>query len=244
MQRREAVALLSLARPAWAAPQELRFAIGQSWGPPFVAVHPGGAVEGILPDLARALAEQAGMVPVLHPLPPMRVAAAMESGEVDLQCGMHPAWWGEAVDAARWSVPVLELRDLVVAAPDGPAHWDAFERAQRLKVGTVHGYLYPKLAADFANGRLRRDDAPSQLALLEKLSRSRSPVGVVNEFVLRHFNRGRPGAQPLRALGVLDAVAVQCLFGPRPRGGLALLQAAVRELVRSGRVAAILARHL
>ncbi|WP_198111500.1 substrate-binding periplasmic protein [Inhella proteolytica] len=241
MRRREALALLGAATPAWADAPALRFAIGQTWGPPFVTEGADGRLRGLLIDLVEAIAREAGRPAELHSLPALRVAQALESGAVDLQCPMNPAWWGQPVpDLRRWSAPLLTMRDVLVAAPGTSLDWPGFLRARRLVVGTVHGYLYPPLQADFDAGRLRRDDAPNQAAQLRKLERGRSPVAVVNELVLRAHNRALPAAQRLRVVAVIDEVKTYCLLAPNPRGGIEALRAAIRRATQADRLAPLI----
>lgn len=219
----------------------LRFAVGQSWGPPFLERSGTRIVGGLLPDLMTAIAAEMNRRPEFHLLPPVRVERAMEEGSVDLQCLLSPSWWPAIRDPARWSVPMLRLRDVLVAAPRGPQTMQAVAR-RPWTVGTVRGYVYPTLDAAFAQGRLQRDEALDQQAVLAKLSRGRTALGIVNEYVLQAWLRQHPGSQ-LRIVQVVDEVDAHCLFSAKPQVPLAQMQTAVRRLVSSGRLDALLRRY-
>lgn len=220
--------------PRASATGRLRFALGQTWGPPFVERDGATIRGGLLPELMTAIAEELGREPELLLLPPARVERAIEDGTVDLQCLMSPSWWPAIRDPARWSVPLLRLRDVLVAGPGGPTSLQAVER-RTWTVSTVRGYVYPTLDAAFQQGRLRRDEALDQWAVLQKLGRGRTPLGIVNELVLRAWQRQNPGLR-LRVVQVVDEVETRCLLSARPQLPPAQLQQAIRRVVSSGRL--------
>lgn len=220
----------------------LRFALGQSWGAPFLERSGSRVLGGILPDLMTAIAAEMGTTPQFELLPPARVEAALESGGVDLQCLLAPSWWPNPPKHLHWSVPVLVLRDVLVAGPDGPASAAAFEQRSRWALGAVRGYQYPTLDGRIASGELQRDDALDQWAVLEKLARGRTQVGVVNEWTLKAYNH-RSGHPPLRLLKVVDEVGTHCLITDRGRVSVPKLQEAIRRWVAKGGVQRVLAPY-
>lgn len=226
---------------AWAS-GTLRFALGQSWGPPFLERVGTRVVGGLLPDLMTLIAAELGRQPEFLLLPPARVDVAMEDGTVDLHCLLSPAWWPSIRDPARWSVPLMRLRDVLVHGPKGPRTLQAVER-QTWRVGTVRGYRYPTLDAAFQRGRLERDDALDQWAVLGKLGRGRTALAIVNEYVLRAYQQRNPG-QGLGIVHVVDEVDAHCLLGARTQVPPRLLHQAIRRLVSSGRLQATLAPYL
>lgn len=220
----------------------LRFSIGQSWAPPFVERDGKRLIGGLLPELAGALAEELGLRAQLVLLASARVDAALERDEVDLHCLLARSWAPGVSDAARWSVPLLRLRDVLVASRQGPDRAEALEAGGPWALSTVHNYVYPTLEAELASGRLVRDNALNQWAVLEKLARGHTPLGVANELTLAAYQRRHPDAG-LRVLRVIEDVAAHCLFAPRPRVPLAQLAAAAKRLMQSRRVERLLRRH-
>lgn len=220
----------------------LRFALGQTWGPPFVERQGLQIKGGLLPELMTAIAAELGRKPEMLLLPPTRVERAIDEGTVDLHCLMSPNWWPAIRDPARWSVPLLRLRDVLVAGPGGPISMQAVSR-QTWTVGTVRGYVYPTLDAAFQQGRLRREEALDQWAVLQKLGRGRTPLGIVNEFVLRAWQRRHP-VNRLSVVQVVDEVDAHCLLAARPQLPPAQLQQAIRRLVSSGRLQRVIEPYL
>lgn len=242
MDRRELLTLAA-AGPWPAREKPLRVALPSSWGPPFVLAQPHQAPRGILPELVLLIAQELQAPVEWVRLPALRAVAAMENGEVDLHCPMHPDWWGEVVPPQRWSAPVLTLREVLVAGRDGPAQWPPLGAGAPLTVGTVRGYLYPTLDGDFRTGRLRRQNAATQEAVLHMLARQRLPVGIVNELALIAFNRSLPAAERLRQLHVVKTVEARCLLARAPHHDAAELLQVIDRLSRAGRFKTLLMPH-
>lgn len=239
-------ALASTAAPAQPAPQaagSLRFAVSQSWGPPFVERVGNRLVGGIFPDLMTQIAAEAGLSPEFKLLPAARVDEALRDGEVDLHCLLSPSWAPSLRGSPRWSVPLLTLRDVLVGLPDGPARLDALPAGRATLIGTVRGYRYPALQGLFEAGTLRREDAPDQWSVLEKLQRGRSELAVVNDYALLAYRRRNPGTR-VRRLAVLEEVQGHCLLSERPALPPARLQASIQRALSKGRVSEALEPYL
>lgn len=234
--------LLMASLPVLAA-EQLRFGVGLAWAPPFAQYEQGRLSGGILLELLEQIARNADAEAVIVVLPPRRVDAALAQGDIDLQCPLSPAWFPEPPAAARWSVPLLTLDDLLVAAPGQPEAAPDLARAGGLTIGVVGSYSYPPLEEGFRSGRLLREDAPSQQLVLEKLVRGRSGYGVVNSMMLEWFNKTRPPDKRVRRLATLASVQTHCLLSAKPGLAPERIQAAVRQLVDSGQLKAILARY-
>jgi hypothetical protein len=106
-------------------------------------------------------------------------------------------------------------------------------------VGTVRGYVYPKLREPVAAGRWVLDEAFDQWAVLEKLARKRTAAGVVNEWTLKAYNR-RASGPPLRVLKVLDEVDALCIISSRGAVPVEQLQRTIRRCADKGGVQKVL----
>lgn len=242
--------LLLGASAALAAPPEpvavpvLRFALGQAWAMPFAHVVGGRLQGGILFEMMKQIAANAGAEARITILPPKRVDAALDTGQVDLHCLLAPAWFDKPVAAERWSVPLLVLDDLLLAGPGSkevaPIDLDS---ARGLSVGLVISYRYPALDTGLRSGRLLRDDGPSQQRVLEKLALGRTDLAVANSLMVDWFNKSQPMAQRLKPLQTLHSVTTHCLLSAKPAMAPARIHAAVRQLVQSGQLKTILARY-
>lgn len=219
----------------------LRFAVGETWAPPYIELKGGQPVGGLMLELMQAIARAAGARAVYVPLPALRVDAALADGEVDLHCLISPQWLAEPPPAARLGPVMVVLEDVLAAMP-GTAPVP-LEDQPGLRVGTVLGYRYGPLDALFAEGRLVREDAPSQQRMLDKLSRGRTSVAVVDRLVLAHFNRSLPPARRLVVLRSLRQTPTQCLLGTRLPLPTERLQLALNRVLARGEFKRILARY-
>lgn len=240
-----ACVLLGLLAPAaLAAPAVLRFALGQAWAMPFALIVDGRLQGGILFEMMEQIAANAGAEARITILPAKRVDVALDTGQVDLHCLLTPSWLDKPVTAARWSVPLLALDDVLLAGPD-------FKGASKIDLATVHGlsvglvmsYRYPALDAALRGGQLQRDDAPSQQRVLEKLAHGRTDLAVADSLMADWFNQSQPADRRLQRLQTVHSVMTHCLLSARPDMAPARIQAAVRQLVDSGQLKAILARY-
>src|SRR6218665_3914146 len=222
---------------------ELRFAVGQTWAPPFAQISEGRLQGGLMFELMEQIAANAGAQARYTVLPAKRVDSALEQGEVDLHCLMSPAWFKTPIAAQRWSVPVLRIEDWLTGKPGTPAVPLNLALQRQAVVGLVLGYSYPQIDPFFKNGQLYREDAPTQERMLEKLARGGPPYAVVNRLVIDDYNRGRPPDERLVPLQPVESFTTHCLLSAHPRLAAPRILAAVRKLVDSGELKTILARY-
>jgi polar amino acid transport system substrate-binding protein len=242
MTRRLLIALTCLAGAAWAQDKPtLRVAVAQSLSPPFVVWRDTQPVGGFDVELARAIAEQLRIGVELLTLPRPRVEAALTAGDADLACNITPA----RRDAAALPGPVLfETQDLLLGQEALPAPDGVDQLPAATTVGTVQGQTHATLEPLFADGRLRRDEAPSDEKLLRKLALSRHPYGVGSQPVVSWYTSREPidGLAPWRLQ--LGSRPYRCLVSPRGRVDARQLTAAIEQLQASGRVQQLINRHL
>ena len=198
--------LLGSLRTLAGAADVLRFAVGQTWTLPFAELRDGRLTGGLMLDLMVQIAANAGAQPSYTVLPSKRVDAALAESEVDLHCFVNPSWLQRPVPEARWSVPVLRLDDVLAAAPGSAATPLLLAVQKQEPVGAVLGYSYQSLERFFQGRQLRRDDAPTQERMLEKLARGRTRYAVVNSLVLDSFNRSRSTAEQLVRLQTVETL--------------------------------------
>ncbi|MGC3218521.1 amino acid ABC transporter substrate-binding protein, partial [Pseudomonas aeruginosa] len=72
------------------------------------------------------------------------------------------------------------------------------------RIGSVLGYSYPRLHGLFDIGRLRRDDARTQVLVLEKLRAGRYRYAVCHQLSLHWSKRQPPGEPPLQDAAQLE----------------------------------------
>lgn len=237
--------MLGLAAPAWwpgaasATPALLRFAVGDSWAPPYLIRRGSEPAAGLLMDLMHAIAQAAGARPVFIRLPSQRVDAALRDGEVDLHCLISPSWYGPAGPPGLLGPPMVVLEDVLVMREPGGAVDLAGQRG--LRVGTVLGYRYDPLQAAFEAGRLIREDAPSQSRMLEKLRLGRSEAAVCDRRVLQHFNRSLPPQQRLHARQRVSQTVTHACLSPKSDWPASRLLEALTQVISRGDLKRLLA---
>lgn len=235
------LALLLLCAPLIAEERPLRFSVIESWAMPMMQIEHGQATGGILYDLQVRLAQKVGRRAELLVMPRLRVQQMLVRGEIDVRCYVNPAWLHESYHQYIWSVPFMVQRDMLVRrARDQPV---SPALAQGELVGTVLGFIYPKLEPLFASGQLRRDDARTQELALEKLQANRYRYAVSNDLALQWFNRRQPSTRKLQAERELNAELVACIVRDEPDVPTMQLLRALVQMSNDGEFEAILAKY-
>ncbi|UUY08145.1 ABC transporter substrate-binding protein [Pseudomonas sp. J452] len=235
------LALLLLSAALGAEERPLRFSVTESWAMPMMQIDNGKASAGILYDLQMRLAQKVGRRAELMVMPRLRVQQMLVRGEIDVRCYVNPAWLHESHYQYIWSVPFMVQRDVLVSRvhdqPPPPA------QAQGELVGTVLGFIYPRLEPLFASGHLRRDDARTQELALEKLEAHRYRYAVSNDMALQWYNRRQPPARQLQAISELSADLVACIVRDAPDVPTMPLLRALVQMSNDGEFEAILAKY-
>ncbi|MDM4765805.1 ABC transporter substrate-binding protein [Pelomonas sp. SE-A7] len=226
-----------------AGPDELRFAVGQTWAMPFADLYEGKLRGGILYEFMQRVAVHAKAEPRYVLLPSKRVDAAMADGTVDLHCLLSPRWYVAVPPPERWSVPLLRIDDVLLVPPGRSTRPPDFSTLKNAGIGVVLGYRYPTLEEWFEGGQLHREQANSQEKVLEKLALGRTAYGVTNRYIADWFNKQRPPEQRVGIVKTVDSVQTHCLLGEKTGLPSARIHKAIREVVESGELAAILARY-
>ncbi len=252
-RRRRLVALLTGALVGSAAaqapqptPVPLKAFATTSWGPPFLLPSTGrkpALPAGLIPDWYAALSFALKRPIQVSYFPTHRLAVETRTGQPDLGCFGSAAW--DTQDAPRLytdaSTPFLRVDEVLVSRTPTVTRL-ADLHGQR--VGVVSGYVYPSLEPAFRNGRVLREDAPNELAMLRKQLLGRSDHAVVRRLTLEHLQQTDPQWRVLQASPWL--VSVTDLYCGVRRGGalsLADLEAAQRQLLQDGTLARLLKRY-
>ena len=149
---------------------------------------------GLYYDLARYLTEHVpGHTFKTVYLPRKRLETDLENGRLrGLVVGVHPSWFH---DAARtrylWSPPFMQDEDVVVSRLADPVPYDSPESLGGKSVGLSFGYYYYGVDELVKSGRITRDDAVSEEASLDKLSRKRVDATIITRRTLDYLLRAR-----------------------------------------------------
>lgn len=231
--------LLTCALPwqAQSAEPPLRFIAPLNHAMPFGGFEKDKLTTGIVKDLSDAIAERLGRPAEYISVPPRRVEQVLAAGEADGVCYVARDW----IDGNfHWSPPVLEHQGVVAARPQSPP----VTRLQDLAgqpLGTVHSYRYPQFEQALGK-QFVRDDAPTMLINLRKLAANRTRYALTEQITLEFHNKLQP-QDGLKAAFTTIRYRTHCAFTLAHPLPLDRLDQAVKDMVRDGSVARILARY-
>lgn len=195
-------------------------------------------VDGLNPEIGRALARRLGREMVARPVPRKRLAEALQRGEGDLLCDYQSDW---LPGAFAWSRPFIPDQALLVTAATAPAPARLTALAGQ-PIGTVRGYVYPEMA-DLLRAGFVRDDAPDAVVNLQKLELGRVRHALTGRRVLQYQQRIGQFKLALHPPLVVSEVLAQCALSPGSPVGVAALNAAIQGLVAEGELNRLMARY-
>jgi polar amino acid transport system substrate-binding protein len=214
----------------------LRFSISSAWSMPFSQPdHQGSTGNGIVFELATAIAQSLQRRPAFVILPRNRIDEAVHSGAIDVRCYTSPAWV-KAPERYLWSSLLLEIPDVVFGHADSPPPASVERIPDGSTIGTVLGYTYPALEPAFSSRRLVRQDANDQERVFLKVANRRNDYAVSNSFTLDWLLRthGREHIAPWRIK--LTTHEFRCGVVKSPPAEAENILAAIEHLKSSGQI--------
>lgn len=185
----------------------IRFGYNQHSAPQVIDNGKGMSVSGIVSDVSKSVAQEAGFVAKLIPLPRKRIDQYLVEGKIDGQCHANPAWHSNP--SIVWSEQLYSDSDIIVSN-------HAFTSLAELghyhnfKLGTVLGYKYPSLTPYFESGNVKRYNSTSP-----KDSYTRFIKGELDGFVISRSEANY--LMRLRRFNVLEvnSYSLYCSFSPK-----------------------------
>jgi polar amino acid transport system substrate-binding protein len=177
--------------PAAAGAETLRYSAVSSWNMPYGKFDGDQLVDGIMYDLAQAIAKQLQIPVTFVVLPRKRVDTAAMGGDIDLRCYLTPQWT-EVPDQYVWSGKLFEVTDVIFGAAGSPPLLNVDAIPRGTIVSTVLGYGYSTLAPYFASGHLKREDTVDQEKVNLKMTAGRTPYGLSETEALNWYQRLTP----------------------------------------------------
>lgn len=237
-----ACALMCVTLHCQAELEPLRFSIADSWAMPMAQIENDQPTQGIMLDIMLSLARHVGQPAEFIVLARARLQNALRHGEVDIRCFVAQSWIADTADDYIWSLPLLELRDVLVSPRNGMEPFNPHALAQQ-PIGTVLGYIYPSLESMFDAGQLQRNDVRSQEQVLHMLRAGRFDYAVSNQLTLDWFNRHLKPEQHLHAVAVLQEHALGCLIRNDPKLPIQTILGALTQMKNSGEIEQIILRY-
>ena len=201
-------------------------------------------IGGIMKDWQSALAKELGRTPVDVLLPrPHQDQAAMQK-VADLRCFVSPDWYSaEEVSHYDWPAPFFEVEERLVGTVGGKRA-ETLDDLAGMTIGTVFGYAYRALDPLFADGRIRRDNAPDEATLLRKQLAGRTDFAVMRTLDFNYFRKRDPQLAKLSLTPVvISRFALHCARPKDSNVSLQDLTAAQERLLKAGVLDKILAKY-
>jgi len=132
-----------------------------------------------------------------------------------VRCYTAQSWLPNLSGDYIWSIPFLTQRNILVGRTRPPAGL-TLQNLQPQRIGTVLGYSYPTLSAQFESGRLIRDEARNQEQVLQKLEVGRYAYAISDQWSLDWFNQTRMPDQQLHVVIPVQEQAVGCFVRNDP----------------------------
>jgi polar amino acid transport system substrate-binding protein len=209
---------------------------------PLIRLENNQPVEGIMFDLMNALAADLQRHPEYHVMPRLRLQAAMERGSVDVRCFVMPSWTTGPSGNFSWSPPLFVQRDWLIADSRETAPTSLANLPSQV-IGTVLGFHYPALQAQFDSGHFERDDARNQLQVLQKLQAGRYRYAVSSQLSLDWFNRSLPEAQHFKPVALLEEQALSCNVRNNPDVPTQRILRSLEAMKKSGMIERMFRHH-
>lgn len=172
--------------------------------------------------------------------PRKRLDSGLANGEIELVCYNTEAWAGSYAKDYNWSIPIFEQTNLVVGLKPNmkKAHLKSLKDLKGKTLGTALGFIYPALAPYFNDGSIKREDALSGMANIEKLNSGRVQYIVLNNLEYNFYRKQYTNLQ--EAPFVIDPINVKCASSKKSDLKLSDINNAIKESNKAGRLRKIL----
>jgi polar amino acid transport system substrate-binding protein len=219
------------------AAQDMVFIAPTNHVMPLVGLQQGQLVAGILKDIGDTLAARLGRRATYLVLPSKRVPLALQEGKADALCYVMPSW---VEGDFAWTQPFIPDDGVVIAVPGAPVLGSLHDLADT-PVGTVAGYIYPRVAATLG-AHFHRNDAPAMQNNYDKLLAGRTQYAITEQISYLYYQRHHPESR-LRRDVLYESFTAPCALSRHSNFKLADVDKAISAMIADGTVAAIMARY-
>ena len=221
-------------------PRPITYGMNDSNSPPFLQIDHTAETPIIQSGLFFDLGLEVGKKlkrPIRFMLSPRkRLDSGLADGEIELVCYNTEAWAGNYAKAYNWSIPIFKQSNLVVGLIKNMQN----VRLKSLKdlngktLGTALGFVYPALIPYFKNSNIKREDALSGLANIEKLQSERVQYIILNNLEFNYYRKKYASLQA--APFEIDPINVKCASSKKSNLKISDINVAVLELKKAGRL--------
>lgn len=223
--------------------ERLVMVIGENMSEPYLIKDEKNPNEpkGIQPEYMRALAKHLKRKPEILVLPKFRIIKYIEDEEIDMNCYTTPQWAKVGKTKIRWSEPLFVLRDMIFSQNDLSSKTinDLFGST----IGATLYYRYMSTEKHFADGKLKREDAPTEKQNILKLEANRINYAILPEIPLYyHLKTTKPSKINPKGI-VIEETPIRCWIKDSVKISTDELNKAIDDMKKSGELDKIFKKY-
>jgi polar amino acid transport system substrate-binding protein len=207
--------------------------------PPPLLYEKGGELTGIVSEYSMLLVEFLGRKGIVTVLPRNRLASYLIKGTVDFLCYTNKDWTDER-DSLLWANPLFIKREVILGPSPMPKQ--LIELKGKI-IGTMLGYLYPKLDEHFRNKVIYREDGPNEESNLNKLLNAHIEYIITDEIYLDHYKKKHPNIDMGRERLPLQQYPITCSLSKNGSVTVQELNKAIGKLKASKKLEGIFSKY-
>jgi len=207
--------------------------------PPPLFFDSGTELSGLVPDYSMAIVESLGRKGAFMVLPRNRLFQYLETGRVDILCYMSKEW-AEDQSSFLWADPLFLKREVILGPSPMPRNPTDLKGKT---LGTMVGYLYPKLDEHFKNKTIYREDAANAELTLNKLLNRHLDYAISDELYLDHYKKHHQDIDKGRERLLLQQYPVSCAVSKVGSVTTKELNSAIRKLKESKKLESIFKKY-
>lgn len=159
--------------------------------PPFI-IPAGGTPDciGIMPDILKEICGTCNIAIDNLACSVKRHRQWLDQGKADVSPLSKK--WVKNPNQYAWTAPVLSIDDVIVSRKEAPVEFTKITDLENLRIGVIHGYVYPTLDALFSSGIIHKQTAFNVRNLLLMLARNHVDGIVAPRHVAEWVIRNEP----------------------------------------------------
>jgi len=167
--------------------------ISPSGYPPYMIKAEQGPAKGIMVEVLNYIADKHGYQLQTVGIPKKRVAMTLLAGSIDATATARE--WIAQPDQYVFSDVIVVVKDVLFSPKKRPVKFEKVDDLLGKTLGTHLGYNYPMLDEYFADRRINKTEANTELAMLQMTLRKRNDATIVTDLVGQWIIKNNPAMQ-------------------------------------------------